>query len=105
MLLILFGGGVIAAIFLLLVWRGRRTASTAGPPQAYLLVRLWYKTTPDQVGWLPCQVLLPVGIPECDIDSTALALAAAQFHHAGLSVTDLRVQYIGRQRVAHLVDR
>ncbi len=96
---LLAGGVLVASISLFLVLR-RRTSASGSAPATFLWVDMYYKPTPQTNGWLQTHVLLPLGVRESEIDSAALTLAAAQLHHAGQQVAELRVQYIGGRRCA-----
>ncbi len=98
LLMVLAGGSLVVGFLVLLLLR--RPFRTAQPlrPCAFLWVDLWFKATPFDPAWQSMHVLLPWGLPEEDIDSTALTVAAAKLHHASQPVVELRVQYLGRRR-------
>ncbi len=95
----LAGGVLVVGISLVLVLH-RRRSTLGSAPATFLWVDMYYRAMPQTNGWLPTHVLLPIGVHESEIDSTALTLAAAQLHHAGQQVAELRVQYIGGRRCA-----
>ena len=98
LLIMLAGGSLVAGFLALLFYRGRPHNVKPPPPRAFLWVDLWFKATPFDPAWHSMHVLLPWGVPEDAIDSTALTLAAAKLHHAKQPVVELRVQYLGQRR-------
>ncbi len=98
LLILLAGGSLVAGFLVLLFYRRRPRKVKLLHPGAFLWVDLWFKATPFDPAWQSMHVLLPWGLPDKDIDSTALTLAAVKLHHAKQPVVELRVQYLGPRR-------